>query len=105
MAPPTPQRIAAGIAALRDDAAAWLTAAAAMSTAATAAPPLDGGQFSALGDLTGLAGVHAELRHTVATLLAEAARTGAATAAALYEAADGYERDERAAVHLLRGIW
>ncbi|HTJ34266.1 MAG TPA: hypothetical protein VL738_13640 [Dactylosporangium sp.] len=103
--PPTPETIAAGIAALRDDATAWLVAAADLAEAADAPPPLDGGEFGLVGDATGLARVHAGLRRAAADRLAEGARAGTATAAALNHAADGYERDERAAVHRLRGIW
>lgn len=107
MAPPAQETITAGIAALRDDAAAWLGCAAALAAAAgaTAATTLDGAQWSAMGDVTGLTGTYDELRRHVATLLGEGARAGTATAAALGEAAEGYERDERDAVHRLRGIW
>jgi hypothetical protein len=105
MPPPTEQAIAAALDALRDDAAAWLATAAALSAAADAAPPLDGGQFGAPGDVAALTTAHAALRDTVAGLLAEGARAGAATAAALFAAADAYDREERAAVHRLHGIW
>jgi hypothetical protein len=103
MPPPTEQTIAAALDALRDDAAAWLATAAALSAAA--APALDGGQFGAPGDAAALTTAHAALRDTVAGLLAEGARAGAATAAALFAAADAYDREERAAVHRLHGIW
>jgi hypothetical protein len=103
--PPSNETIAAGIAALRDDAAAWLVAAAALAGASAAPPVLDAGEFGLIGEQAGLAAVHTALRGQVADRLAEGSRTGTATAAALHRAADGYERDERDAVHRLRGIW
>ncbi|MGI5241372.1 hypothetical protein [Dactylosporangium sp. CA-139066] len=103
--PPSTETIAAGLAALRDDATAWLSAAADLARAAAAPPPLDADEFGLAGEWSGLTAVHADLRRQVADRLAEGARTGTATAAALNEAADGYERDEQAAVHGLLGIW
>src|SRR3954468_24877920 len=103
--PPAPQTIAAAFAALLADATSWLTAAAALADAGATAGTLtlDAGRLSAAA--SGLTGVYAEVQRHTATLLAEAARTGTATAAALGTAADAYESDERAAVHDLRGQW
>jgi hypothetical protein len=107
MAPPTQETITAAIAALRDDGATWRLASADLETAARAAAglTLDGGAFSAVGDLTGLTAAYGALRRHVARLLLEGARQDAATAAALDAAAAGYERDENDAVHRLRQAW
>ncbi|MEU7866760.1 hypothetical protein [Dactylosporangium sp. NPDC049140] len=95
--PPLPPGIAATLDALRADAATWLAAAAAMSTAADAAGglTLDAGRMSAAAELAGLTRVYGEVRARAADLLAGAARAGATTAAALDEAADAYERGDR----------
>jgi hypothetical protein len=106
--PPTDKMIAAGIAALRDDAAAWLTAAAALADAAAAlaGPPLlDPEAFGLAGLRTGLAALYDDLHRQTVDRLSQAPSTFTATAVALRFAADGYERDERDAVHRLRGIW
>jgi hypothetical protein len=107
MAPPTQETITAAIAALRADAADWLSSAADLAGAGDAAAGLTlrRGELSAMAEATGLTGVYAALQEHVAARLGEAARAGSDTAAALGQAAEGYERDEHDAVHRLRGIW
>jgi hypothetical protein len=107
MAPPTQETITAAIAALRDDGGTWLRAAAELQAAAGAADglALSPGAFSAVGDLCGLPAAYDALRQHVAGLLREGARRDTLTAAALEQAAAGYERDEHDAVHRLRQAW
>ncbi|GGM37894.1 hypothetical protein ACFFX1_15930 [Dactylosporangium sucinum] len=97
MPPPTPETITAAVAALRDDAAAWLAAAA----------DLSGCRLPSLtpAELSGAAGHFAACMNGTTELLASGASACAATAIALQTAAAAYERDEAAAVHRLRQTW
>ncbi|WP_238010965.1 hypothetical protein KZZ52_29690 [Dactylosporangium sp. AC04546] len=97
MPPPTPETITAAVAALRDDAAAWLTAAIDLSLVRL--PPLT------VAELSAVAGHCSVFMDGATALLASGSLACAATANALQTAAAGYERDEAAAVHRLRQTW
>ncbi|MET7401759.1 hypothetical protein ABZS66_50590 [Dactylosporangium sp. NPDC005572] len=97
MPPPTPETITAAVAALRDDAAAWLAAATDLSLARL--PPLT------VAELSAVAGHFSAFVDQTAALLTSGSSACTATADALRTAAAAYERDEAAAVHRLRQTW
>jgi hypothetical protein len=107
MAPPSKDTIVAAIAALRDDALQWRRCGDTMSGAGDVAASLGLGTFelSYFGEQVGLVEVYGKLQVKMALLCREAADNFAGVAAALESAAGGYEHDERAAVHDLRGTW
>jgi hypothetical protein len=105
--PPTDEEIRVAIAALRSDAAEWREWAGALTRASTVADQLalSANDMCALSAVVGLPETYAALRHHAGTLAAQGALRFTEVADALVAAADGYERDERDAVHRLRGVW
>ena len=107
MTPPSKETVEAAIQSLRMDAVAWGQAGAGLRQAAIAVDGLDFDRFhfSHAGDLVGLTDMYRQVQIKVARLLGEGADNFARVAAALTTAADGYERDERNAVHEMLGVW
>ena len=107
MAPPPKDRIVAATAALRADATVWHDNSAELHTAAQLAVglSLNPAAFSSLGEQVGLAHAYQGLYEKVLLLLQEGSGNFDGIAGALTRAADGYERDERFAVHEMLDTW
>jgi hypothetical protein len=105
--PPSSDTIVAAVAALRADAGQWRRCAATLTAAGGVAADLRLGTFelSYFSEKTGLVEVYGRLQAKMAQLCAEAGENFAGFGYALDSAATGYERDEREAVHRLRGAW
>lgn len=105
--PPTGDEVAVAIGALRRDAAEWLAWADSLTRAAAVAADLTltANEMCALSQVVGLPELYARIQHRTAQLAVQGAQGFAAVAGALTAAADGYEADERNAVHRLRGTW
>lgn len=105
--PPTDEEIRVAIAALRSDADQWREWAALLARASTVVDQLalSVNDMCALSGMVGLPETYGALRHRAQTLSAQGMLRFTEVADALSAAADGYERDERAAVHRLRGVW
>jgi hypothetical protein len=105
--PPTDEEIRVAIAALRSDAREWREWAAALARASTVVDQLGLSvhDMCALSGAVGLPDTYATLRHRVQALASQGVLRFTEVAGALVAAADGYERDERDAVHRLRGVW
>lgn len=104
---PTGQQIKVAIEALRKDASTWDAASDDLREAARVGARLDLSplHFSYIGDKLGLTEVYQQLQQRVCRLLTEGVDNFTAMAAALRSAADGYEQDERDAVHRLTDIY
>jgi hypothetical protein len=105
--PPTEEEIRVAIAALRSDAGQWDEWAGVLTRASTVVYELglSVNDMCALSGVVGLPETYAALRHQAQMLAAQGAQRFTEVAEALVAAADGYERDERNAVHRLRGVW
>lgn len=105
--PPTDEEIRVAIAALRSDAAEWRAWAGVLARASTVVDQLhlSVDDMSALSVVVSLPEMYGELRRRAHTLAAQGEARFTEVAGALVAAADGYERDERHAVHRLRGVW
>jgi len=105
--PPSHDTVVAALQALRGDASAWHSDAVQMRTGsrAAAALALDPAVFSGLGEVTGYPVVYHRLVAKVVALFDGGAANFDAVGTALTTAADGYDQDERNAVHLMRGVW
>ncbi|MDQ7907967.1 hypothetical protein RB614_25920 [Phytohabitans sp. ZYX-F-186] len=105
--PPTDEEIRVAIAALRSDADEWREWVRALARASTVVDELDlsVNDMCALSGVVGLPETYGALRQRAQTLAGQGVLRFAEVADALATAADGYERDERAAVHRLRGVW
>jgi hypothetical protein len=105
--PPTDEEIRVAIEALRSDAREWLAWSDALAQVASVVPDLSltAHEMCAMSELVDLPGLYAAVQRRVADLAVRGAESFAAVSGALTAAADGYERDERAAVHRLRGVW
>ncbi|WP_326558275.1 hypothetical protein [Micromonospora sp. NBC_01796] len=105
--PPSKEQIEASIAALHEGARSWGRHADTMDAASKSASAQSLGPFelSSLASLTGLVETYGELQEKLARLLREGAANFDAIGSALRTAADGYEADERDAVHRMRGIY
>ncbi|MGN9912933.1 hypothetical protein ACTMTJ_35890 [Phytohabitans sp. LJ34] len=105
--PPTDEEIRVAIAALRSDADDWREWAGTLARASTVVDELglSVSDMCALSAVVGLPEAYATLRHHAHMLAVQGSLRFAEVADALAEAADGYERDERDAVHRLRGVW
>ncbi|BCB89061.1 hypothetical protein [Phytohabitans suffuscus] len=105
--PPTDEEIRVAIAALRSDAHEWREWARALARASTVVEELglSVNDMCALSAAVGLPETYAALRDRAGTLAGQGVVRFTEVAGALSAAADGYERDERAAVHRLRGVW
>src|SRR5690349_23279706 len=107
MAPPPHSTIVAAIGQLHSDAGAWRAAAGQLKTCSGMAGALDlgGYEFSYASDKAGLQQTYFLLQQKIAGLCHEAAVNFENVGGALDRAADGYDHDERAAVHELRKAW
>lgn len=105
--PPTDEEIRVAIAALRSDAHQWREWAATLARASTVVDQLDlsVNDMCAMSGVVGLPETYAAIRHRAQILAAQGTLHFTEVADALSAAADGYERDERNAVHRLRGVW
>lgn len=105
--PPSHDTLVAALQALRADAGCWRSDAALMRAGSRAAASLTlaDAAFSGLGEVAGYAEVYHRLVAKVVTLFDGGAANFDAVGAALDAAANGYDQDERAAVHLLKGRW
>ncbi|GAA4686558.1 hypothetical protein [Phytohabitans rumicis] len=104
---PSDEEIRVAIEALRSDAREWLDWADALAHASTVVGRLDltANEMCALSEIVGLPETYAALQRRVAELATQGAAGFTAMAGALIAAADGYERDERNAVHRMLGAW
>lgn len=102
---PTPKQIVVALEALRDDAGRWATGADQLRKASghLVSTALDPSAFSVLGQ--DVAAACTALHDRVTTLLQAATTNYEAIASALHESAATYDREERANVHRLRGIY
>lgn len=107
MAPPPRSKIVAAIGQLHSDAAAWRACAGQLKTCSDMAEALSLGryEFSYAADKAGLQQTYFRLQQKIAGLCHEAATNFDNVGEALDRAADGYDHDERAAVHELRKAW
>lgn len=107
MTAPSDEQITVAIDALHADAAKWIAMADELQAAAANAAGLGLGpfQFSGLGHLLGIDKIYADLQETIVTLLKQGSSNFENVAAALRTAADGYSRDEQAAVHRMKNIY
>ncbi len=105
--PPNDQQVRAAIDALRTDAGTWDAASDELREAARVGARLDLSalHFSYLGDKLGLTQVYQQLQDRLCRLLTQGADNLTALSTALRSAADGYEQDERNAVHRMTGIY
>ncbi|BCB74269.1 hypothetical protein GCM10022251_73380 [Phytohabitans flavus] len=105
--PPTDEEIRVAIAALRFDASEWREWARTLDRASTVVDQLGLSldDMCVLSGMVGLPETYAEVRLRARTLATQGALRFREVAGALTAAADGYERDERNAVHRLRGVW
>lgn len=102
---PTAGQIAVALEALRDDADRWAKGGEDLRAAQAAirAAAVDSEAFSGLG--ADMARAYAALHARIAGLVTDATTNYDAVAAALRRSADTYEKEERANVHRLRGIY
>jgi hypothetical protein len=107
MAPPPKEKIVAAVATLREDAHVWRSSGDELRVGAQIAASLDfdAFHFSYLGDKIGLTETYRQVQDKVTRLFQEGATNFGNVAVALNAAADGYDQDERDAVHALRGAW
>jgi hypothetical protein len=105
--PPTDEEIRVAIAALRSDARQWREWAATLARASTVVDQLglSVNDMCAMSGVVGLPETYGAIRHRAQTLAEQGTFRFTEVADALSAAADGYERDERDAVHRLRGVW
>lgn len=104
---PSKEQIEVAIEALRAGGAMWQQHADVMDAASAAARALSLGPFelSGVASATGLVETYAQLQAKLGTLLRQGATNFDNIGGALKVAADGYEQDERDAVHRMRGIY
>jgi len=104
---PSKEQIEAAIDALRQGGLKWEQHADGMQGASAAARALNLGPFelSALASLTGLAETYGLLQEKLVMLLQQGSVNFDAIGGAIKAAANGYEEDERDAVHRARGIY
>ncbi|MFG1928987.1 hypothetical protein [Cryptosporangium sp. NPDC048952] len=104
---PTPDEVRVALAAMRGDASTWDEMSDALAGAARVVDRLDlsSVQFSYVGDLVGLPEVYGEIQRRIAALLRQGSDEFDALGAALRQAADGYEEDDRSSAHQMRNIY
>jgi hypothetical protein len=107
MTPPSADKIAAALEALRTDARAWAAAADEMSAAEQTARrlSLDAFHFTYIGDQIGITEVYRNLQDKLVTLLGQAAANFDSMALALRMSADTYQSEDEAGVHRMRNIY
>jgi hypothetical protein len=105
--PPTEEEIRVAVAALRSDAQQWRDWATTLARVSTVVDELElsVSDMCALSAVVNLPETYATIRHRALALAGQGTLHFAEVADALSAAADGYERDERNAVHRLRGVW
>ncbi len=105
--PPSQDKVEVAIQTLRDDAQKWRAAAGELDAAARVTGEMDfqAFHFSYIGDKIGITESYRLLQDKIVDLLAGGATNFRNVAQALTLAADGYERDDRNAVHRLKGVW
>jgi hypothetical protein len=105
--PPTDAQIRAALDAMRVDAAMWTQMSDELRTAAgiAATLQLSALHFSYLADKAGLTSTYQQIQAAMVRLMGEGAGALEGLAGALRTAADGYEEDERRAVHRTRDIY
>jgi hypothetical protein len=105
--PPTDEEIRVAIAALRSDADDWREWAGTLRRVSTVVDQLglSVNDMCALSAVVDLPETYAALRRQARMLAVQGELRFTDVADALVAAAEGYERDERNAVHRLRGVW
>jgi hypothetical protein len=95
------------IQALRDDAQKWRAAAGELEIAARVAGEMDfqAFHFSYIGDKIGVTDAYRMLQDKMIDLLNGGAANFRNVAQALNTSADGYQEDDRNAVHRLKNVW
>jgi hypothetical protein len=104
---PSQGQIDVAIEALRDDAQKWRAAAGDLEIAAGVAGQMDlqAFHFSYVGDKVGVTDAYRALQDKLIDLLNGGAANFRSVAQALNLAADGYQQDDRNAVHRLKNVW
>lgn len=99
--------VAVAVEALRRDAREWCRWADGLDAGARVAGDLDltANEMCGLSELAGLPELYGAVQRRAVELAVTGAREFVAVAGALTNAANGYEADERAAVHRLLGVW
>jgi hypothetical protein len=105
--PPSQDKIDVAIQTLRDDAQKWRAAAGELELAARTAGEMDfqAFHFSYIGDKIGITESYRLLQDKMIELLNGGAANFRNVAQALTISADGYQEDDRNAVHRLKGVW
>jgi hypothetical protein len=104
---PSHEQVDVAIQALRDDAQKWRAAAGELEAAARVAGQMDlqAFHFSYIGDKIGVTQAYQLLQDKLIDLLNGGATNFRSVAEALKVSADGYQQDERDAVHRLKNVW
>lgn len=104
---PSGEAVAVAVEALRRDAQEWCRWAETLDAAARLAAELDlsANEMCGLSELAGLPALYGAVQRRAVALALAGAGQFVAVAEALRSAADGYEADERMAVHRLLGLW
>jgi hypothetical protein len=107
MAGPSQQQIDVAIQTLRDDAQKWRFAGGELEIAAKVAAEMDfqAFHFSYIGDKIGVTEAYRNLQDKLIDLLNGGATNFRSVASALTMAADGYQEDDRNAVHRMKNVW
>ena len=107
MTGPSQGQIDVAIQALRDDAQKWRAAAGELEIAARIAGEMDfqAFHFSYIGDKIGVTEAYRLLQEKLIDLLNYGAVNFRSVGQALTMAANGYEEEDRNAVHRLKNIW
>jgi hypothetical protein len=104
---PSNEQVRVAIESLRQDAAMWTGMASELREAGRVADRLDlqALHFSYIADKLGMTELYHDLQNLMGQYLAQGAENFDSLAQALRSAADGYEEDERNAVHRIRTIY
>jgi len=104
---PTQGQVDVAIQSLRDDAQKWRAAAGELEIAARIATEMDfqAFHFSYIGDKIGVTETYRLLQDKLIDLLNGGATNFRNVAQALDMSADGYQEEDRNAVHRLKNIW
>jgi hypothetical protein len=107
MTGPSQGQIDVAIQSLRDDAQKWRFAAGELEIAAQVAGEMDfqAFHFSYIGDKIGVTEAYRQLQEKMIELLNGGTANFRSVAQALTVAADGYQEEDRNAVHRLKNIW
>jgi hypothetical protein len=104
---PSQGQIDVAIQSLRDDAQKWRLGAGELEIAARVASEMDlqAFHFSYIGDKIGVTDAYRSLQDKLIDLLNGGATNFRNVAQALTMAADGYQEDDRNAVHRMKNVW